>query len=315
MEGFPFLPVLYCSVESQRPRSQLSLCLRRWGIFSGCWVYRTPTKWKFFRIWNKWARKLGWSFYFLANFFSGRFPREIISDGLERILINLIFHSSTTLRYNFWACYYNYSADDVGHSQVPRHAEQCPWIYETAWSSEGTFRAGDGLCCLDVGNDSRNWFFEGKDPLSLSSSRKFLYYRIPTSLHSELHSWENVYESPKPLQRPLYYFLQMLLRLYKTRRKYPPVVYMVTLFLKRQVKCLFNLFTEEICFSEFWLKFVSKVSLCPLPSYKKEESGNVLSFSPLFKKDQRKPTFSNLGATACLPCTYTNQFLLDTPDF
>lgn len=45
------------------------------------------------------------------------------------------------------------STDDLGHRQVPRHAEQRSRVYEASRGAESFKRACHGLCRINVGHD------------------------------------------------------------------------------------------------------------------------------------------------------------------
>lgn len=65
----------------------------------------------------------------------------------------MIFSRSTVVRDDLRSRHYHYTADDIGHCQIPRHVKQCQRVYEATRSAESTVRAGHGLRGVHVGND------------------------------------------------------------------------------------------------------------------------------------------------------------------
>lgn len=61
--------------------------------------------------------------------------------------------SSSALRHDLRSRDDHYSADDVGHRQVPRHAEQRQGVHEATRGPKGAVGARHGLCGVDVGHD------------------------------------------------------------------------------------------------------------------------------------------------------------------
>lgn len=69
-------------------------------------------------------------------------------------VIKLLFFSrSAVVRDDLRSRYHHHTADDFGHCQIPRHAEQCQRVHEATRSAESAIRAGHGLRGVHVGND------------------------------------------------------------------------------------------------------------------------------------------------------------------
>lgn len=61
--------------------------------------------------------------------------------------------SSSPVRHDFRSCNHDYPANDLGHGEVSRYAEQCTRVYEITRGAESFERTCYGLCCINVGND------------------------------------------------------------------------------------------------------------------------------------------------------------------
>lgn len=71
------------------------------------------------------------------------------------LLNNLTPFSSLALCHDLRSRDHDNPADDVSHSQVPRHAEQRAGVHETTRGAQGSVRASHGLRGLDLGHDQR----------------------------------------------------------------------------------------------------------------------------------------------------------------
>lgn len=68
---------------------------------------------------------------------------------------------SPAVRNHIRSCDHDHPANDIGNGQIPRHAEQCARIHETARSAESPQRTCHGLCGLNVGHDQRVGYGKG----------------------------------------------------------------------------------------------------------------------------------------------------------
>lgn len=70
--------------------------------------------------------------------------------------------SSLALRDDLRSRDHYHPADDVSHSQVPRHVEQRAGVYETTRGAQGPVRESHGLRGVDLGHDQRVGHRQGK---------------------------------------------------------------------------------------------------------------------------------------------------------
>lgn len=69
---------------------------------------------------------------------------------------------STVVCHHLRSCDNHHPADDISNSQVSWYVEQCPRVYETAWSAQGSVGASYGLRCIHVGHDKGPGHRQGK---------------------------------------------------------------------------------------------------------------------------------------------------------
>lgn len=92
--------------------------------------------------------------------------------------------SSLAIRHDLRSRDHDHPADDVSHSQVPRHVEQRAGVYETARGAQGPVRESHGLRGVYLGHDQRVGHRQGKSGQASPPTSPFSHSPLSPSLTS-----------------------------------------------------------------------------------------------------------------------------------